>query len=103
MTATGPRELYVWYRVTDAQAEAARAAVLAMQAALRSEWPGLSAALLTRDEAASAQTWMERYCRPGVAAGVDARLQAGIESHAASRLAFIDGNRHCEAFVTVPL
>jgi len=102
MTATSARELYVWYRVAEVHAGAARVAVLAMQAALRSKWPGLDAALLTRDEAAAEQTWMERYGRPGAAAGIDARLQAAIESHAATCLAFIGGIRHCEAFVTVP-
>lgn len=96
------RELYVWYRVAGAQAGPARSAVLAMQAALRSDVPGLEARLLTRiDTETSAETWMESYARPAAAGGVDEGVQATIAARAACSLAFIDGQRHCEAFEAV--
>ena len=93
------RELFVWYRVREAQAAAAEAAVQAMQQTLRAEHRGLLAGLLVRrDEPAGVQTWMETYACPGTRGGIDADLQGSIEAHARSLDAVIEGMRHVEAF-----
>ena len=54
------RELFVYYRVEVANADAARRAVVAMHERLRRAHPGLVARLLSRaGEGSAAQTWME--------------------------------------------
>ena len=97
------RELFVYYRVREADAAAAREAVSAMQNELRSAHPGLRARLLTRQGAgagagAGAQTWMETYSLGTGSEGVDAAFEALIETRAASLACLIDGSRHVEAF-----
>lgn len=93
------RELFVYYRVREADAAAAREAVGAMQNELRSAHPELRARLLTRQGAgAGAQTWMETYSLGTGSQGVDAAFEALIETRAASLAGFIDGSRHVEAF-----
>lgn len=93
------RELFVWYRVSEGQREAARVAVLAMQQALRTRTAGLRARLLVRTDAqGSTQTWMETYAVAGSKAGVDNELEAAIEIEAAMTVPLIDGPRHSEAF-----
>lgn len=94
------RELFVWYRVAEAQADPARRAVLAMQASLRAEVPGLEARLLTRNGPLSpVQTWMESYALRSSGQGVDEALEATIAARAMS-LTSMDGERHSEAFFT---
>jgi len=98
------RELFIWYRVPAARAEATRAAVLAMQRALMTTWPGLEARLLVRNQA-EPQTWMETYARrvvsPASNIGIDSTLEAAIEAAARQLAEAIDGGRHAEVFDAV--
>ncbi|WP_284620401.1 DUF4936 family protein [Aquabacterium humicola] len=92
--------LYVYYRIDAGALAAVREAVMAMQAALRSEQPTLEAALLRRPEAKDGEiTLMETYAAPG---GIDAALQARIEGSAAAAFAALAGclrsPRHVERF-----
>ena len=91
------RELFVYYRIRDADAAAARGAVAAMQDTLRSSRPGLHARLLIRREDRG-QTWMETYSTSAASSGIDAAFEALIEVHARDLASFIDGTRHVEAF-----
>jgi hypothetical protein len=78
----GTRQLFIYYRVAEAQAEAAMAAARQMQAALAAHRPGLRTALLRRPDTADADvTLMETYAVDAAIAphGVDAALQAEIE------------------------
>ncbi len=94
------RELYVWYRVAPAQAAAARRAVLALQAELRADTPGLVARLLIRAEPGGpVQTWMESYALPESGHGIGSALEAVIADRALIAVPFIDGERHAEAFL----
>lgn len=96
------RELFVWYRVAEPKAAAARAEVLRMQQALAADHPGLSARLLARDDGSAAlQTWMETYACRVSPAGVDAALEGSIERRAQSLDGLIEGPRHTEAFQPV--
>lgn len=80
-------ELYVYYRLDPARAEAARVQVETAQAGLRREIVGLQTALLQRADAPAGAgaggpdpapaTWMEIYRRPG---GLDAPACAAIEA-----------------------
>jgi len=98
------RELFVWYRVREGRADAARGAVLAMQRTLCRERPGLQARLLVRDDGETS-TWMETYSLPSPSAGDDRGVDVAIEgaiAAAAVRLDdLIDGPRHVEAFAVV--
>jgi uncharacterized protein DUF4936 len=98
------RELFVWYRVDEHRAVAARAAVAAMQRALASSCPGLRMRLLVR-RGAGVQTWMESYARApsrhGDDGGVDAETEAAIAAAALSLQGVIDCERHVEAFDVV--
>lgn len=72
-----------------------------MQRSLVAAWPGLRARLLTRADAAGAQTWMETYARSGGAEsgpGIDEAITAAIETAARPWAVLIDGDRHSEAF-----
>ena len=95
------RELYVWYRMHDRHAHAARAAVLAMQRSLVERFPGLQARLLIRRDDV-AQTWMETYARAAHDAadgeGIDRVVEAAIAAAALPWSGFVDGERHVEAF-----
>ena len=98
------RELFVYYRVRAAQADAARVVALAFQAELRLRHPALTARLLRRNESAPErgdETWMETYAiDPRIdAAGVGAALQAEIETAARALEPFINGARHTEVFI----
>ena len=112
------RELFVYYRVRAAQAEAARPVALAIQAALSSRHPALTARLLRRDECTHVdtganenarhendstrdQTWMETYViDPRIdAAGLTPALQAEIEACAQALTPFLSGARHTEVFI----
>jgi hypothetical protein len=97
------RELYVYYKVADARAAAAKLQVDALHAGLKLACPQLRTRLLhRRDEGAPTQTWMETYAvDPGAGTrGVDLALQAEIEARALALLGLIEGPRHVEAFET---
>jgi len=98
------RELFVWYRVRRERADATRAAVVVAQSRLRSEWPGLKARLLVRDDGETS-TWMETYSRPARgavdASGIDAAIEAAIAAAALPLDRLVDGARHVEAFDVV--
>ena len=98
------RELFVWYRVRRDRADDARGAVLALQRSLRSEWPGLQARLLVRDDGETS-TWMETYSLPtrsaGDDSGDDVSIEAAIAGAALPLEGLIDGPRHVEAFAVV--
>jgi hypothetical protein len=93
------RELFIYYRVRDADAAAAREAVAAMHRQLRRSWPGLHARLMTRQGIdGDTQTWMETYSLADDGRGIDAGTESAIEAHAVSLAHFIDGPRHVEGF-----
>ena len=91
------RELFIYWRVGRAEAQAARDAALAMQAMLRLQQPHLVAGLYQRaDETADSVTLMETYRRPG---GLDADLQVLLQAAGQQALqAFCQGARHIEVF-----
>ena len=93
-------ERYVYYRVREADVAAARAAVFALQAALRHDDPSLEARVLRRPEAREGlQTWMEVYARCG---GVSPAQGEAIERCAEAALAgLIAGPRHVETFASL--
>jgi hypothetical protein len=91
------RELFIYYRVREADAGAARNAVMAMHDTLRSSHSGLRARLLIR-RGDDVQTWMETYATAAGSPGIDAALEALIEARARDLVPFIDGTRHVEAF-----
>ena len=110
------RELFVYYRVRPAHADAARRAALAFQGALSLRHPALKARLLRRDEnvirgiggdsdsdsgSGTEQTWMETYAVDARthAGGVSEALQAEIEAGACALAPFIHGARHTEVFI----
>jgi hypothetical protein len=102
MSATVARELFIYWHVAVADADAARAAAGAMQARLRAQHAGLAARLYRRTGAPDDRlTLMETYARP--AGGVDAALQGAIEAEAATALAaWCAGARHVEVFESEP-
>jgi len=96
------RELFVYYRVRDADVAAARQAVQAMQDGLRAAHSGLEARLLVRaGEGEASQTWMETYALPGAREGIGPGLEERIEAQAATWAQLVAGPRHVEAFVPV--
>jgi hypothetical protein len=93
------RTLYVYYRVQAAQLPDAVAAVRALHARLRAQWPSLQATLHRRPgESAGEVTVMEVYAAHG---GIDAGQQARIEAEAATLSHWLAGPRHTEVFVPV--
>lgn len=93
------RELFIYYRVRNADATRVRKAVVAMQDELRAGHPALHTRLLIRQgEGDGPQTWMETYSGGSGSAGIDAAVEALIEAHAKRLAPFIDGARHIEAF-----
>jgi hypothetical protein len=87
-------DLYVYYKVREADAGALAPRVRALQAQV-----GLSAQLKRRPDVRDGlQTWMEVY--PGVAADFPARLDAA--AHAAGLEALIAGPRRAEIFTDLP-
>lgn len=97
------RELFIYYRVRLHAEPAAQAAVSGFQTRLRQRHPGLKARCLRRDDPADVQTrtWMETYAivDPMHPHGITVELQAEIEAEALVLSAYIDGDRHVEAFV----
>lgn len=97
------RELFVWYRVDDRNADALRAEVEAMQRSLEQRFAGLRARLLIRREA-DRQTWMETFARvprKSGEAGVDAATEAAIAAAALALRPLLASDRHVEAFEIV--
>jgi Domain of unknown function (DUF4936) len=93
------RELFVYYRIRDTDAAAARAAVRAMQDGLRRAHPGLTARLLARaDDGKDLQTWMETYSLASSEEGIAPALEAQIEAQATAWSHLLVGPRHIEAF-----
>lgn len=93
------QELFIYYRVAPAHADALTAAVRGMQAALCTERPGLRARLLRRPDVRDGlQTWMEVYALPS---GDDVDTAALAIERAAGRAlgAWLTGPRHVERFV----
>lgn len=90
-------ELYIYYRVSPAQAEAARREVQALHTELRGRYAGLVARCLRRagTGAGESQTWMEIYTH---AAGLSADDVAAILQRGATTVCSIDGPRHAEVF-----
>ncbi|MYN45742.1 DUF4936 family protein [Pseudoduganella sp. FT93W] len=90
-------DLYIYYRVAEAQAAALLPQVQVMQAALGTRH-GVQCALKRRPDAKEGlQTWMEVYggCAPAFEAELaQAVLAAGLAAH-------IDGARHTEVFVDI--
>jgi len=97
------RELYVYYRVREADAAAAQRDIESLHAELRRGYAGLEARLLRRPESSDGlQTWMAIYARPTHPQGVDESVQADIEARAGQRAVHVDGPRHVEVFVGLP-
>jgi len=89
------QELYVYYKLEPAQAEAALAAFRQLQATLKLQLPGMQSRLLQRPAAAGAQqTWMEVHSWPQVATPPDG-WQDVIETLARSLPL---SQRHVEVF-----
>jgi len=97
------RELFVWYRVEQRNADALRAEVEAMQRSLEQRFTGLRARLLIRHDA-DQQTWMETFARsprmPGDVGGVDATTEAAIAAAAQALRPLLASDRHVESFET---
>ena len=82
-------DLYVYYRVPSAHAQALAPLVRGMQAAL-----GTGQLKRRPGEKDGLQTWMEVY--PSTGAGFAARLDAAVLEAGLAR--YIDGGRHTEVF-----
>lgn len=92
------RELFVYYRVADADASIAGDALQRMQRRLAESHPGLAARVLRRPgSSGGVQTWMETYAM--LDGGVDAALESAIESAALALADWTIGERHVEIFV----
>jgi hypothetical protein len=90
------RALYVYYRIDAASLAEAASTVQGFQAFLRHAHPQLQAALLRRPGEQEGQvTLMETYTMPG---GIDAALQAKIDSAATALAPWLRGERHTEVF-----
>jgi hypothetical protein len=100
----GKRQLFVYWRVTAADAAAAAAAVRAWQRRLQSEHPALHAQLFMRVPPMPGEvTLMETYALESAARadGVDAALQRHIEDDGLSiARCWLRGVRHVEVFDT---
>ena len=94
------RELYVYYRVAQANVQVALQTVLAFQQDLRAARPGLAARVLRRSEERSdGVTLMEIYAfDDGRKTGIDPALRAHIEQAAAALTPLLSGPRQTEAF-----
>jgi len=94
------RELYVYYRVAQADVQAAQQTVHAFQQRLRERYPGLVARVLRRsDERADGVTLMEVYAfDDGQRTGIHPGLRSGIEEAAAALAPLLSSPRHSEAF-----
>ena len=92
------RELYIFYRVAEAELATVTTAVGGLQAALCLAHPALQVKLLRRPELSEGRvTLMEVYARPGQG-GVDLALQAEIEARAAVLAPWLQAPRRVEVF-----
>jgi hypothetical protein len=90
------KELYVYYRIGQAEARTALPQIERMFDGLRQRHAGLRARLLRRSPSgAGEQTWMEVYTHPG---GITPDLQAAIEAVATGMPGARLGTRHAEVF-----
>ncbi|MDP4299564.1 DUF4936 family protein [Leptothrix discophora] len=103
-------ELYVYYGVDRHRIADARRAIVAAQADLRRDWPGLETRLLSRSDESAARTggggggdgggkpvtWMETYRHP---AGLDAALLDALRMRLADLPPGRHADRHEERFV----
>jgi hypothetical protein len=92
-----PAELYIYYKLPAAQAEAALAALQPAWAALQTRWPQLQSRLLQRDESSAdgLQTWMEIH-RPAPEMPQD--WAQDLAALAEVLAPFLAGGRHVERF-----
>jgi hypothetical protein len=90
----------VYYRVAQANAQAALQIVLDFQDRLRTAHPGLDARVLRRaDERSDCVTLMEIYAfDDGRNTGIDAALHSRIEQAAATLTPLLSSQRKTEAF-----
>ena len=93
-------ELYAYYRVVPANAQAALQAVITFQQRLREQHPGLAARVLRRaDDNSGGVTLMETYAFDnGARKGIDDALRSSIEEAAAGMTALLSGPRQTEVF-----
>lgn len=93
-------DLYIYYHVRAEHATVLRQQITALQSALCAQWP-VQAALKRRDDstAGTAQTWMEIYT--DTSAEFLSVLQRAVDS--AGLMQYIEGERHLEIFVDVPV
>ena len=92
-------DLYIYYRVPDQHAAQLAPRVRAMQAQMLA-LTGVAGQLKRRAQSSDGmQTWMEIYL--GTGAGFDAALAAAVQEAALSEQ--IDGKRHTEVFMDVPI
>ena len=100
MNGGSRRELYVYFRVAQANVQAALQTVLAFQQDLRTAHPGLAARVLRRSEERSdGVTLMEIYAfDDGRSTGIDPVLHSRIDEVAAALTPLLSSPRHTEAF-----
>ena len=100
MSGGSRSELYVYYRVAQANLQAALQTVLAFQQRLRTACPGLSARVLRRsNEHGVDMTLMEIYAfDDGRNTGFDPALHSRIEQAAAALTPLLSSPRRTEAF-----
>ena len=92
-------DLYIYYKVKDADAVSLQAAAAVMQVTL-AQRHGVAGQLKRRPETREGmQTWMEVY--PSTPEGFAAVLDSAV--HEAGLLAWIAGLRHTEVFMDVVL
>jgi hypothetical protein len=90
-------DLYIYYKVKDADAASLLAAVVTMQASL-AQRHGVACQLKRRPESKEGlQTWMEVYA--AIPEGFSAALQAAVGQAGVDQ--FTTGLRHTEAFMDV--
>ena len=93
-----PRSLYVYYRVPVLVQVEAKAAIEAMQMALRESVVGLAANLMQRVDIpkhGAEVTWMEIYAHPN---GISPSHEALLADHLARLPCGLIGERHVEVF-----
>lgn len=93
-------ELFIYWRVLDADVAAALAATAEFQAQQRAQHAGLRTGLYRRGGSAGQTTLLETYAMP--ARGIDPGLQKSLTEAAAQALQhWAQGDRHLEAFDVV--
>ncbi len=98
------RQLFIYWKLPRAQAQAALDALRHAQEVLRGAHPGLQAALFRRSDAAAAAegsvTGMETYAMAG---GIDAHLQSQLVNAGEEALQALGApRRHVEVFDELP-